>query len=104
VYFNTFFVLESQKSSDDNECMVDPEMVRLQFEMGSQRVWWLRQVIRAFGSYLVARHSFVQQVKIVYLILYYLIRKHQKNYIIIYYKNVLKITLHYLSLFINHHK
>lgn len=27
VYFNTFFVLESQKSSDDNECVVDPEMV-----------------------------------------------------------------------------
>jgi len=55
-YFNTFFVfvLESQKSSDDNECVVDPEMVRLQFKMGSQRLWWLRQVIRAFGSYLVA--------------------------------------------------
>lgn len=56
----TFLLIEeSQKSSDDHECLADPEMVRLQLEMESERLRRSRSVVRAFGSYLVARYRFV---------------------------------------------
>lgn len=52
-------LLESQKSSDDDERLVDPEVVRLQSEMESQRLRRFGSVVRTVGSHLVAGHRFV---------------------------------------------
>lgn len=58
------FSVESQESSDDHQRLVGPEMVRLQFEMGSEKLRRPRSVVRAVRSHLVAGHCSVQQVNI----------------------------------------
>lgn len=60
----SFGLSESQKSSDDHQRLAGAEMVRLQSEMGPQRLWRLGSVVRAVGSHLVAGHRIVQQVNL----------------------------------------